>query len=86
MKRRSVDPRDISWEQEIPTYRVYFWDTESVTSHEYEVTDSAIDDILQWARSHAREKGWEYTLYVKVSDPDGNGLVRIDGLTGDPFA
>ncbi|WP_405747224.1 hypothetical protein OG422_29180 [Streptomyces sp. NBC_01525] len=86
MERRSVDPRDISWEQENPAYRVYFWDKESVTSHEFEVTDSTIDEVLSWTRSRATEEGWEYTLYVKVSDPEGDGLVRIDGLTGDPFA
>ncbi|MGW1837093.1 hypothetical protein [Streptomyces sp. NPDC002067] len=86
MECKSVDPRDISWEQDLPTFRVYFWDKESVTSHEFEVTDSTIDEVLNWTRSRAAEEKWEYTLYVKVSDSDGDGLVRIDGLTGDPFA
>ncbi|MEV6567582.1 hypothetical protein [Streptomyces kronopolitis] len=85
MKQRLVDPRDISWEQETPEFRVYFWDAVSVTSYEYEVTDTSIDEVLSWARSEAKEKDWKYTLYVKVSDPDGDGLVRIDGIAGDPF-
>ena len=33
----------------------------------------------------AEEEGWGYTFYVKVVDAEGAGLVRPDGVVGDPF-
>ncbi|MET9296269.1 hypothetical protein [Streptomyces sp. NPDC003077] len=86
MEKRRVDPRDISWEQETPTFRVYFWDRNAVTSHEYEVTGSTVEEVLAWAHGRADEEDWTFTLYVKVSDSDGDGLVRIAGVAGDPFS
>ena len=86
METKLVDPRDVEWEQDHPCYRVYFWDRANVMSHEYEITEAGIDESLAWARGHAREEGWEYTFYVKVTAQGQCGLVRIEGVTGDPFA
>jgi hypothetical protein len=86
MEKRLVDPRDVEWEQDETCYRVYFWDKVNMTSHEYELTESTIEKALAWARSHAKEEGWEYTFYVKVTAQAQCGLVRIEGKLGDPFA
>ncbi|GAA3737031.1 hypothetical protein [Streptomyces tremellae] len=85
MKKHRVDPRDMTWEQEIPYYRAYFWDRGAVTSHEYELSDVGIDEALAWTRQYAQEKGWTYTFYVRVHDRNEPGLVRIEGVMGDPF-
>jgi hypothetical protein len=86
MKTEPVDPRDGTWEQDEASYLVYFWDRANVASHEYEVTEAGIDEALSWARGHSAEKGWTYTFYVKVTEGEKFGLVRIEGVRGDPFA
>ncbi|MBY8886370.1 hypothetical protein K7472_16060 [Streptomyces sp. PTM05] len=86
MRTRVVDPRDVEWEQDEPRYRVYFWDRERVTSHEFAVTDAGVDEALAWARQRAGAEGWAYTFYVEVAPPHGPGLVRLEGVAGDPFA
>ncbi|MFI1539744.1 hypothetical protein [Streptomyces anandii] len=67
-------------------YRVYFWDTASNHSHEYQVSEADIDEVLTWVRRKADSHGWSYTVYVKVSDEGQPGLVRLCGVMGDPFA
>ena len=82
-----VDPRDGTWEQDVAVYRVYLWDRSEIRSREYEVTDASIEEVLAWARDRTKEPGWDYTLYVRVDDGAGQrGLVRLDGVLGDPFA
>jgi len=86
MNIESVDPRDGTWEQDSAVYRVYLWDRNEIQSHEYEVTDASVEEVLAWARDRAKEPGWDYTLYVRVDDSAGRrGLVRLDGVLGDPF-
>ncbi|MBB5102562.1 hypothetical protein [Streptomyces spectabilis] len=86
MHVRGVDPRDTTWEQDDATYRVYFWDRSSTASDEYEVTGADVEEVLAWARAKAAETGSAYTLYVRVTDDGRPGLVRLGGVTGDPFA
>ncbi|MET7380292.1 hypothetical protein ABZT08_15980 [Streptomyces sp. NPDC005526] len=86
MNIRPVDPRDMTWEQDHAVYRVYFWDTAKNHSHEYEVTEADIDEVLDWTRREAKSRGWSYTVYVKVSDEGQPGLTRLCGVAGDPFA
>jgi hypothetical protein len=85
MRKERVDPRDIVWEQDEARYRVYFWDRSRMASHEYAISDAGIDEVLAWARGHAQDKGWTYTVYVEVTSPDRPGLVVIEGVAGDPF-
>lgn len=87
MDIRGIDPRDAVWEQDHARYRVYFWDAEAVTAHEYEVLGEVdIDELLPWATRYAADRWWAYTIYVSVTDGDGAGLVRLAGVLGDPFA
>jgi len=81
-----VDPRDGTWEMDSAVYRVYLWDRTQIESHEYEITDASIDEVLAWARDRTNKPGWGYTLYVRVDDIAGRrGLIRLDGVLGEPF-
>jgi hypothetical protein len=40
--------------------------------------------VIAWADAEARSRGWTYTLYAKVRDRDGAGLVWLAGI--DPTA
>ncbi|MEV5879974.1 hypothetical protein AB0L75_38345 [Streptomyces sp. NPDC052101] len=86
MRIRPVDPRDMTWEQDHAVYRVYFWDTASTHSHEYQVSEADIDEVLAWTRREAESHGWSYTVYAQVGDDGQPGLVRLCGVMGDPFA
>src|SRR5262245_17771735 len=89
MEMRLVDPTDIKWEQDHAVYRVYFWDTATVTSHEQEITGADIEGVLASTHRAAQEHGWSYTVCAKVSRGEalgGPGLIRLAGVIGDPFA
>jgi hypothetical protein len=79
-----VDPRDIRWEVDHPSYRVYFWHQPSPDpadsmwhSDEWEIGGADVDQVLTWASDHAA--GRRYVIYVRVDDRDGLGLVRLLG-------
>lgn len=78
---RSIDPRDQTWEQNHPAYRVYFHDADGL-SDEYEVTGADVEDVIAWAHTQLGKR--TFVLYVAVAEPDGLGLVRL--LGHDPHA
>ncbi|MEU1151228.1 hypothetical protein ACFYO9_34665 [Streptomyces sp. NPDC005863] len=100
MDLRSIDPRDIRWEQDHATYRVYFWDRSTGRAHEYEVSGAGgghgdggggeggvdVGELLACTEAHAAERGWLYTLYAVTTDDGRRGLIRLAGVLGDPFA
>jgi hypothetical protein len=89
---RSVDPRDIGWEDDAPAFRVTFWkqlstpvDVEAVAvgheSREYEVLDADVGEVVAWATGEA-EVAETWTLHVLVRSPNGElGQVRLLALT-----
>jgi hypothetical protein len=86
-----VDPRDTTWEEHEPAYRVHFWRTEpqpigfrdGFTSEEFEVTGSDVQEVIAWADAIAGSDR-TYTLYALVRSPDRElGLVRLAGV--DPL-
>ncbi|MEV7439492.1 hypothetical protein [Streptomyces griseoviridis] len=88
MEIRAIDPRDTTWEQDHADYRVYFWDRSTNTSYEYEILDQVdIGELLAWPRQYAAETGWTHTVYAVADDDDDGrrGLIRLDGVLGDPF-
>ncbi|NEW42426.1 hypothetical protein GV794_25955 [Nocardia cyriacigeorgica] len=87
MKVEVVDPRDGRWEVDDPTFRVYLWDTDARCSYEYEITGAEVETVIEWV-GKTITPGWRYTIYVviDVDERGGVGLVRIGGLSGDPFA
>jgi ketosteroid isomerase-like protein len=87
---RGVDPRDTRWEVPHPIYRVYFWELQRPhdprsrwVSHEWEIGDADIDEVLNWARDNAA--GRRFVIYVRVvsGQPGEPGLVRLLGT--DPL-
>jgi hypothetical protein len=76
-----IDPRDQSWENDGPAYRVYFWTGES-RCDEWELTEADVDEVLAWADAQAG--GRTMSIWVVHRDDDGVGLIRLAGL--DPTA
>jgi hypothetical protein len=75
MQAHQVDPRDTRWEENHPAYRVYFW--RDGVSHEWELADGDVDEVLRWAADRAN--GQQYAVYACVNSPAGLGLIRLLG-------
>ena len=91
MKTREVDPRDMTWEDDSPVFRVYFWkatptppDAEnpySWRSMEYEVSEADVKEVINWADQYAEREGENhYTLYVRGDDAQGPGIIKLAGV------
>ena len=79
-----VDPRDITWEVEHPTYRVYFWSHDGSACDEWRVTEAPdVHEVLAWAEQRVGE-GRSYQVFVEVAPESGLGLLRLRG--SDPTA
>lgn len=84
VKVTSVDPRDESWGDDAPVYRVYLW-TDDGTSDEYSLAGVDVPDVLAWAERRARASRRTYSVMVEVRDHQrGPGLIRLAGW--DPNA
>lgn len=84
VKATQVDPRDITWEVEHPTYRVHFWTHEGSACDEWRVTEAAdVHEVLAWADQRVGE-GRGYQVFVEVAPESGLGLLRLRG--SDPTA
>jgi hypothetical protein len=80
-----VDPRDQTWANNRPVFRVYFWSEVGLgarSSDEFEVRDADVVEVLQWAEAERRER--TFTLYLRHDDAAGPGLVLLAGT--DPTA
>lgn len=84
MRATGVDPRDVTWEDDAPTYRVYMWHRPDPPPDigasemgywcdEYRLTEASdIHEVLAWAEKNVPD-GDTYTLYVESSDQFGTG-------------
>lgn len=85
MNVKAVDPRDTTWEDVQPVFRVSFWDERNAwASHEYEISGADVVDVVSWAESSLGELGTEFTLSVKVVRDNTVGVVVLAGR--DPTA
>jgi len=71
-----VDPRDETWEEWDPAYRVYFWDSASACD-EWELVGCEVEEALRWANASAH--GRPFTLHAVVKQPGDVGLIRLFG-------
>lgn len=79
MKITAVDPRDERWDDQAPSYRVYFW-TGDGTSDEHRVSGVDAPEVLSWADRTARATRRTYSVMTEVrNDALGLGLVRLAG-------
>jgi len=77
LSARQIDPRDQTWGEDDPAYRVYFWDSNSACD-EWELEGCDVEAALRWAQDSAA--GRTFTLYATVSDaPRELGLIRLSG-------
>ena len=91
MRAEGVDPRDVEWEIDQPTYRVYFWGkgtapndvpSEEVGyySDEHRVLDASdVREVIEWAERTAGPNE-TYTLYVEHEQDGGTGLIQLAGI------
>jgi hypothetical protein len=88
MRAHQVDPRDIQWEADTPSYRVYFWQQaghgpeSGWASDEWQLDDGDLLEVLAWADSDDRHR--RYVLYACCAHGGDPGLIRLTGT--DPTA
>ena len=91
MRTEGVDPRDVVWEIEEPTYRVYFWGKGTASddvppeevgyySDEHRVRDATdVREVIGWAERTTRPNE-SYTLYVERDEGGRTGLIQLAGI------
>jgi len=84
MEVRRIDPRDTEWEEDFPTYRVYFFTDPGPgprgwTSDEYQISQAPdVRTVIEWADEQAA--GRTYILYALVHGRLANsGLLTLMG-------
>ena len=91
MRVEPVDPRDTTWEQREPTYRVYFWSVpkdprRAATSYEWRITEATdVNEVITWAEAERGDRSYE--LFVEHLErmesrdgwKDAPGLIRLAG-------
>ena len=85
MKAQGIDPRDVKWESDNPTYRVYFWSHPDNASDEWRLTEAAsMWEVIAWAEQRVGAQR-SFQVFVETIDQlRGTGLVRLMG--SDPTA
>lgn len=81
LQARSVDERDLQWEQTDPRYRVFFFEESQAGGYSvdaWEIQDALYDSVLLWAEAHARARNYSVGLVVDVG-PNGRGLIWLHG-------
>jgi hypothetical protein len=77
-----VDPWDISWDEDQPSYRVHCrtrpaHSNAGPTCAEVEVTETDVADVLTWAHRTAASR--RFVLYTVCDHTLRRGLVRLAG-------
>jgi hypothetical protein len=82
MHARQIDPRNVAWEKEQRTYRVYFQQLDDEygpgkgkVSEEWEITDADLSQVLTWISDHSRNL--PFTLYAYIADDKEPGLLHL---------
>ena len=83
MQAQQVGSLSARWEEDLPAYRVYFWETTvenpgaGWASDEWRLNDADIEEVLAWATQHAN--GRYLTIWVELEVAGQTGLVRLSG-------
>ena len=79
MDAQPVDPRNITWEVDYPTYRATFWRQDGSASDEWRLADAVnVHDVLEWANARL-EAGWTYQVFIEAATNRGLGTLRLVG-------
>jgi hypothetical protein len=85
MEVRRVDPRDTEWEEDYPTYRVYFFTDPGPgrhgwTSDEFELQQAPdVGSVVEWAEKEAGGRTYIVYAVVPTPRPSGSGLLTLSG-------
>ena len=76
MESFRVDPRDTTWEQDSPTYRVYFWGHPQHPSDEWRLTGAqSVFEVIAWAERNAGIHR-TYQVWIEARDEQGDHYPR----------
>lgn len=81
MKSRLIDPRDANLDDDVPTYRVYFWADDASGKEEWELSETDLDDVLQWIHQHGN--GRSHSLWAVTRNLGDVTLVQLRGIDLD---
>jgi hypothetical protein len=80
MEVRHVDPRDTGWEEDYPTYRVYFFTDPGRVSEEYEISQASdVRAVIEWAAEQAAGRTYILRAVVRSGRPTSSGLLTLMG-------
>jgi hypothetical protein len=85
MQVRPIDPRDTEWEEDFPTYRVYFFTdrrpgVDGWTSDEFEIRQAPdVRAVLDWAETNAAGRTYIVYALVAAPHPASSGLLTLSG-------
>lgn len=88
MRISEVDERDSSWEDHSPIFRVYLFrkgaSADSWTTWTYELADTDVLEVLQWAQEHVGDAGLYAVALVsrRASAPDEPARRGLTWLLG----
>ena len=73
MKQSPIDPRNTISEDDNPSYRVYFWLSETAVD-EWRLTEvENVLEVIAWADG----RGWPYQLFVEWPHHAGQVLISL---------
>lgn len=81
MQARPTDPRDQTSQVDDPTYQVYFWAEGASAKEEWELSETDLDEVLDWISSRAN--GRSHSLWAVTRSAGGTCLVRLRGIDLD---
>jgi hypothetical protein len=75
-----VDPRDVTEEDALPAYRVYFWSRDGSRCEEHRIEPGAeVCDVLTWAESQRRDRVPVVYAETGAGQETGRRLLRLQG-------
>ena len=79
VRARLIDPRDVSEQDNCPTYRVYFWTADASHCYEYQIQGAPdVGAVLTWVRTTGG--GLIPVIYAETDAPNGGRrLLRLQG-------
>ena len=77
-----IDPRDQTWEDDAPSYRVYLWNRSGSACEEWEISEADVTEVVAWADEHVGDG--TASIWIVQRRADGVGLIRLLGI--DPTA
>jgi hypothetical protein len=82
MRCTPIDPREQTWQDDAPSYRVFLWDRHGGACEEWEISEADVDEVLAWTDD--RTGDGSASVWVVQHRADRVGHIRLRGV--DPTA